>query len=56
MANCHLSFFFDAGQPGTLVIDLEGENAVLIGCCEGRGVRCAVRRGGGGNERKTVER
>ena len=42
MANGNLSLLFDAGQPRSLVIHFEGEDAVLIRCGKRRRVNCAV--------------
>ena len=55
MAHGHLDLLFDVGQEGPLVVDFEGENAMLIGKFERGGEGCGVGIRGNRNEREAME-
>lgn len=59
MTHCDFPLFLDIRQPGTLVVDFEREDAVLIGGGEGCGVDGCVaglgEGGGRGEERGEIQ-
>lgn len=47
MPHGHCSFLLDVGEEGALVVDFEGEDAVLVGESEGSGEGGCIGGGGG---------
>jgi hypothetical protein len=56
VADSDFVLFVDVGKEGTLVVDTEGEDTVLVGKSERCAVDCAVLCAGSGCECKTVIR
>lgn len=55
VAHRHLAFLLDARQPGSFVVHLEGEDAVLVGRRKGRRVDGAVAGDCGWGEREALK-
>lgn len=55
VSNGHLSLLLDVGKERSLIIDFEGEDAVLVGCCKRGAEDGTVRSCSDRVERKTME-